>query len=144
MRQVVFESVTFTDCGESNVTEKALDKFEKEKRTKLPEDYRQFLIQVNGGKPKPCGCKCLSSPEPKPGNNFNSKKELKELLRYYPENLRDDAKEFWKRAYIPIRVVELFPFSRPVRPKVSTHFFGHFIFFVTIFLGLFFVGVLFF
>jgi hypothetical protein len=80
MRQVVFEGVTFTDCGELNVTEEALDQYEKEKRTKLPEDYRQFLIQVNGGIPNPCGCKYLSSPEPKPGNNFDNEKELKELL----------------------------------------------------------------
>lgn len=118
MRQIVFEGVTFTNCGDADVTEAVLEMYEKEKRTKLPDDFRQFLIQVNGGKPDPCGCKRISSPEPRPGNNFNAN-GLNRMLQFYPDHLKKDAKEFWKRAYMPTRIDKFYPLYSPIKTRIT-------------------------
>ena len=48
----IFQGLQFYDCG-TPVSRNVMDRFEKEHNLVLPDDYRQFLSEINGGVPTP-------------------------------------------------------------------------------------------
>jgi hypothetical protein len=109
MRRITFEGVVFDSKFEPVITNDLLDQFECEKKTKLPGDYRQFLIQVNGGVPTPCGIRRFSDHSPALGLDYDP--EFHDNL--YPKNkkLSKEIVNFFKNAYVPRRVQSLNPFD---------------------------------
>jgi hypothetical protein len=110
MRRITFEGVVFKSSFESPVvTNDLLDQFEHEKKTKLPEDYRNFLLMVNGGKPTPCGIRRFS--DPSPALELNYQPEFHNNWDPKNKKLNKEIVHFFKNAYIPRRVQSLEPFD---------------------------------
>ena len=52
-----FQNIGFRDCGSKTAFEKIAE-FEAKIDTKLPEDFRKFLCEINGGVPEKQGFRC--------------------------------------------------------------------------------------
>jgi hypothetical protein len=57
MKDKIFQSITFLDCGET-LSDNEIKIFETEHNIRLPNDYRKFLMTINGGCPYPKNVIC--------------------------------------------------------------------------------------
>ncbi len=67
-----FQNIVFKDCG-SKLSPARMTAFENKIDFALPEDFRRFLCEVNGGISEKQGFKCAGDPSLKPGKDDEEK-----------------------------------------------------------------------
>jgi len=104
--------VLFTD-NDPPVNESELNEVEKQHRIRLPVDYKDFIVSINGGSPQPSGFCMLDESPGQLGAGSGSLVAMLETELGVSENtsriqeLKEDI-NFLKNSYIPQRVERLY------------------------------------